>query len=86
MTEQDALGLVSEAVERVGGPRMVVGSPRHPFSMNPKDEHEVDGQVVTIHYSEISSPAIAEVAGWIFEIREDEYVLLQKPRVPKPRA
>ena len=78
--------LIDEAVERVGGARMVAGSPRHPFSMNPKDEHEVDGHAVTIHYSEISSPAIAEVDGWIFEIREDEYVLLQKPRQPKPQG
>lgn len=86
MTEQDALRLIEQAVERVGGARMIVGSPRHPFSLNPRDEHEVDGQTVTIHYSEISSPAIAEVAGWIFEIREDEYVLLQKPRVPKQQG
>jgi hypothetical protein len=40
--------------------------------------------VVTIHFSEQSAPAIASVEGWIFEIREHEYLMLQRPR--KPRA
>ncbi|MCO5176495.1 MAG: protein-L-isoaspartate o-methyltransferase 1 [Thermomicrobiales bacterium] len=83
LDEAEALRLITEAVENVGGPRMVVGSPRHPFAMNSTDEEEVDGHTVLIHYSEISSPALAEVEGWIFEVREDEYLLMKRPRQPK---
>jgi hypothetical protein len=83
LTEDEALRLIENAVEQMGGPRYVVGSPRHPFSMNPREEVPVEGHDVTIHFSEISSPAIAEVEGWIFEIRDTEYVVLQKPRPKK---
>ena len=81
LDETEAVRLVEEACQRQGGKRMIVGSPRHPFSLNPTLDEEVDGQTVTIHFSEISSPAIAMVAGWTFEIREDELVVLQRPRV-----
>ncbi|HBY46600.1 MAG TPA: protein-L-isoaspartate o-methyltransferase 1 [Thermomicrobiales bacterium] len=80
LVEAEALRLIEVAVERVGGPRVVVGSPRHPFALNSTDEQDVEGQTVIIHYSEMSSPALAEVAGWIFEVRVDEYVLMQRPR------
>lgn len=80
LNESEALRLVETAVERVGGPRVVVGSPRHPFALNATDDQEIDGHTVTIHYSEISSPALAEVEGWIFEVRDDEYWLMQRPR------
>lgn len=80
MTEQEAEQLVAEAVEQFGGGRMIVGSPRHPFSRNSTTEVEIDGHSITIHYSEISSPAIAMIEGWVFEIREEELVLLSHPR------
>lgn len=80
--EDEARRLVEIAVERVGGPRIVVGSPRHPFALNSADEDEIEGHTVIIHYSEISSPALAEVEGWIFEVREDEYLLMQRPCRP----
>ncbi len=80
LNEAEALRLIEVAVERVGGPRVVVGSPRHPFALNSTDEDDVEGHTVIIHYSEISSPALAEVEGWIFEVREDEYLLMQRPR------
>ncbi len=80
LSEEQARRLIEAAVERVGGPRFVVGSPRHPFALNSADEEEVEGHTVIIHYSEISSPALAEVEGWIFEVREDEYLLMQRPR------
>jgi hypothetical protein len=80
LDEADAQRLVEEAVERAGGGRFVVGNPRHPFAMKSTQDEEVDGYLVTIHFSEISSPAIAEVEGWIFEIRETELVLLSRPR------
>jgi hypothetical protein len=83
LDETEAQRLVQEAVERIGGARFVVGSPRHPFSLNATRDEVVDGYTVTINFSEISSPAIATVEGWVFEIRDDEYVVLMKPR-PKP--
>jgi len=70
-------------VERAGGSRFVVGNPRHPFALKSTNEEDVDGHEVVIHFSEISSPAIAVVEGWVFEIRETEYVLLSRPRKPK---
>jgi hypothetical protein len=86
LDEVEALRLVVEAVERVGGNRYIVGSPRHPFAMQATHDEVVDGQTVTIHYSEISSPAIASVGGWVFEIREDELVVLMRPRVTPPAS
>lgn len=80
LDETEAARLVEIACERQGGKRMIVGSPRHPFAMNPTRDEEVDGRTVTIHFSEISSPAIAMVGGWTFEIRDDELVVLQRPR------
>lgn len=86
LDEAEALRLVEEAVERVGGNRYIVGSPRHPFSMRSTYDEIVDGQTVTIHFSEISSPAIASVGGWTFEIRDDELVELMRPRVKPPTS
>ncbi len=83
LDEHEAQRLVAEAVERIGGARFVVGSPRHPFSFHAGHDEVVDGYTVTVNFSEISSPAIATVEGWVFEIRDDEFVLLMKPR-PKP--
>lgn len=83
LDEAAALRLVETAVDQAGGARAIVASPRHPFALNAEEEYEVDGHTVTIHFSEQSSPAIATVAGWTFEIREHEFLMLQKPRPPK---
>jgi hypothetical protein len=80
LDEAEALRLVEIAVERAGGGRYIVGSPRHPFALRATQDEEVEGHVVTIHFSEISSPAIAMLEGWVFEVREDELVLLSRPR------
>ncbi len=84
LEENEAQRLVKLAVEQAGGARNIVANPRHPFAMNAEDEHEIEGKTVTIHFSEQSAPAIASVEGWIFEIREHELLMLQRPR--KPRA
>lgn len=84
LEEAEAQRLVEIAVERAGGGRFIVGSPRHPFALNSTRDEPVDGHVVTIHFSEISSPAIAIVEGWVFEIRDEELVLLSRPRPKKP--
>jgi hypothetical protein len=83
LEESAALRLVEIAVEMAGGARAIVANPRHPFSLNADETYEVEGHTVTIHSTEQSSPAIASVEGWIFEIREHEYLMLQKPRPPR---
>lgn len=80
MDEDTARALVERAVEECGGARRIIASPRHPFGMNPYDELEIEGVTVRIRYGEMSAPAIAEAAGWIFEIREHELVTLDHPR------
>lgn len=82
-TEEQALALAEEAVERLGGTRLVYRSPRHPFSPQPTSTFEIEGHKVEVRWGEISSPAIVSVAGWVFEIREEELDLLVRP--PKPR-
>lgn len=83
LDEAAAQRLVEIAVERAGGALSIVASPRHPFAANADETYEIDGHTVTILFSEQSSPAIATVAGWTFEIREHELLMLQKPRPPR---
>jgi hypothetical protein len=42
-------------------------------------EHSVE-----IRYGEISTPAVATLQGWVFEITDEEIELLIRP--PKPRS
>ena len=79
LDEDSALRLVLEAVDRLGGPRMIHGNPRHPFARNANREFEIEGHQITVRYSEISSPAVAEIDGYVFEIREDEVFKLFGP-------
>lgn len=79
LDEATALRLVLEAVDRLGGARLIHASPRHPFARNATREIEVEGHTVTVRYSEISSPAVAEIDGYVFEIREDEVFKLFGP-------
>lgn len=80
LTEEEAQRLVDLAVERAGGGHQIVGSPRHPSAMNASLEELVEGHSVIIHFGEASSPAIAEVEGWVFEIRASDTVMLDHPR------
>ncbi|MBX5444184.1 hypothetical protein [Sphaerobacter sp.] len=79
LDEATAYRLVTEAIERVGGTRRIHGNPRHPFSFDATREVEVQGYTVLIRYGEISSPAVAEVEGYVFEILADEVVKLFGP-------
>ncbi len=84
LDEARATALATEAVDRVGGPRLVYRNPRQAFSANACKTVEVDGVPVEVRFGEISSPAIATVAGWVFEITDDGLDLLARP--PRPRA
>lgn len=83
LQEDEARRVVEEAIERSGGSRFIVGSPRHPFALKSTREEMVEGHEVVIHFSEISAPAIAVLGEWVFEIRETELVVLSRPR-PRP--
>lgn len=81
--ESRALELANAAVEQAGGSWMIYRSPRHPFTLHPSTNYEIEGVKVEVRHGEISSPAIVTVAGYVFEIHEEEIELLIRP--PKPR-
>ena len=79
LTEEDATRIANLAVNEVGGPRSVYRNPRMAFSMKSVRHVEIEGLNVEIRYGEIASPAIATVAGWVFEIHDEEIELLMRP-------
>ena len=76
--------MAEEAVDRVGGSRMIYRNPRHAFSLQPVQTVVVDGQEVEVRWGEVSSPAVASVGGWVFEIHEEGIELLIRPPKPRP--
>lgn len=80
ISEEMARRIVTEAVERLGGGRMIEASPRHAYSLRPTETVDVGEHQVLVTYGEMSSPAIADVEGWIFQIREAGLELLDRPR------
>lgn len=82
--ETRATELAQRAVDQAGGARMIYRNPRQPFSLHSHKTFEIDGTPVEIRWGEISSPAVATVAGWVFEIHDEEIELLIRP--PKPRT
>ena len=79
LSEAEATALVEAAVAQVGGTRMVYRNPRQAFSFSSRRTVEVEGRAVEIVYGEIASPAIATVAGWTFQINDDDIELLMRP-------
>ena len=73
-----------EALAEIGGTSMVYRSPRQAFSFSARRRVEVQGRAVDITYGEIASPAIAVVAGWTFQINDEDIELLMRP--PKRRT
>jgi hypothetical protein len=84
ITEDQARDLAERAVEAAGGTRAVYRNPRHPFALHPATVYDLDGHRVEVRHGEISSPAIVSVAGWVFEIHEEEIDLLVRPPKPRP--
>jgi hypothetical protein len=82
--ETRATELAQRAVDQAGGARMIYRNPRQPFSLHSHKTFEIDGTPVEIRWGEISSPAVATVAGWVFEIHDEGIELLIRP--PKPRT
>lgn len=84
LSEDEAAALVRAALDEIGGTTMVYRSPRQAFSFSSRRSVEVEGRKVDVTYGEIASPAIASVAGWTFQINDDDIELLMRP--PKPRT
>lgn len=83
MDADAATRLVWRAIEIAGGTRSIYRNPRQAFSPQARRMIDVDGTPIEIRYGEISTPAIATVAGWVFEIHDEEIELLIRP--PRPR-
>jgi hypothetical protein len=84
LSEAEATRLAWQAVELAGGARMVYRSPRQAFSAKGRETFDIDGHRVEVRWGEISSPAIASVGGYVFEILDEGISLLARP--PKPRS
>ena len=84
LDEAAATRLAAAAVEEAGGARMIYRNPRQAFSFNAIKTFTVEGYAVEVRWGEISSPAIATVGGYVFEILESGIELLIRP--PKPRG
>lgn len=83
LTEDEATRIATEAVDEAGGPRSIYRNPRMAFSASATRRLEIEGHRVEIRYGEISTPAIATVEGWVFEIHDEEIELLIRPPRPK---
>ena len=82
--EAGATELVWRAIEIAGGTRSIYRNPRQAFSPQARRVIDVEGTPVEIRYGEISTPAIGTVAGWVFEIHDDDIELLIRP--PRPHG
>ena len=79
LDEAEATRLAREAIDQIGGTRSVYRNPRMAFALNAIRHVEIEGRSVEIRYGEISTPAIATLEGWVFEIGDDDIELLMRP-------
>jgi hypothetical protein len=84
LSEAEATRLAQEAVDLAGGARMIYRSPRQAFNPDGRREIVVDGHEVDVRWGEISSPAVATVGGYVFEILDGWIELLIRPPKPRP--
>lgn len=67
------------ALDTIGGPQNVYRNPRMAYAFNAVRDIVIDGHSIEIRYGEISTPAIATVYGWVYEIYDQHIELLMKP-------
>jgi hypothetical protein len=82
--EERALELAWAIVEKAGGTRSVYRNPKYAFSLQQTQTLTIDGIDVELRHGEISSPAIVSVAGWVFEVHDEDLELLIRPRKRQP--
>ena len=82
MTENEANEIVWEAIRQIGGTRSVYRNPRMAYSAQSRRLVEVGDHTVEIRYGEISTPAVATIQGWVFEIHDEDIELLLRPPAP----
>jgi hypothetical protein len=80
LSEERATELAWLAVERAGGTRAVYRNPRYAYSLQQTTDVEVDGIRIELRHGEISTPAIVTVAGWVFQVLDEDIELLMRPR------
>lgn len=85
LTEETSYELVMKVLDSIGGPRHVYRNPRMAYAFDSVRNMEMDGYTIEIRYGEISTPAIATVQGWVYEIHDQDIELLMKPRKPKSK-
>ena len=79
-TEERATEVVWAAIEEAGGTRSIYRNPRMAFATNARRAIEIEGHTVDIRYGEISTPAVASVDGWVFEVFDEDIELLMRPK------
>ena len=79
MTETKANEIVWEAIRQIGGTRSVYRNPRMAYSAQSRRLVEVGEHTVEVRYGEISTPAVAIIQGWVFEIHDEDIELLLRP-------
>ena len=84
MTEDEATAIVWDAIAKAGGTRSIYRNPRQAFSAHSRRLVEIGEHAVEIRYGEISTPAVATIEGWVFEIHDEDIEVLIRP--PKPRS
>ena len=80
ISEERALRLAWHVVDQAGGTRAIYRNPKYAYSLQQTTDLVVDGIPVELRHGEISSPAIVNVAGWVFEIHDEDLELLVRPR------
>lgn len=79
LDESTSYALVMQALDSIGGPQSVYRNPRMAFAFNAVRYLEIEGHRIEIRYGEISTPAIATVRGWVWEIHDQDIELLMPP-------
>lgn len=79
LTEETSYTLVMQALDRIGGPRNVYRNPRMAYAFDAIRNVEEGGYPIEIRYGEISTPAIATIEGWVWEIHDQDIELLMPP-------
>ena len=85
LTEQTSYELVMRALDTIGGPQSVYRNPKMAFAFNAVRNLDFEGYEIEIRYGEISTPAIATVNNWVWEIHDQDIELLMPPLNRKPR-